>query len=128
MGCAVLNVSYRSLEIWKLARMQSIEIHQMTMTLPKFEMYEEGQQIRHSSKSVRAAIVEGYGRKRYAADYIKFLTYSMSSHDETVDHLETLFETGSLQDEAIYKRLLDQASRLGKMIRRYIDSVDRGYK
>lgn len=100
----------------------------MTLTLPKFEMYEVGQQIRRSSKSVRAAIVEGYGRKRYRADYIKFLTYSMSSNDETIDHLETLLETSSLQDESLFQRLHDQASQLGKMIRRYIEAVERDYR
>ena len=42
-------MSYRNLEIWKIARDVTIEIHKMTITsLPKFEMYEEGAQIRRS--------------------------------------------------------------------------------
>lgn len=73
----------------------------MTFILPKFEQFEEAQQIRRSSKTVRSNIVEGYGRRRYKADFIKFLIYSLSSNDETIDHLETLFETESLKDEAI---------------------------
>ena len=32
-------------------------------------------------------IVEGYGRKRYKADFIKFLVYSLSSCLETKNHL-----------------------------------------
>lgn len=121
-------MSYRSLEIWRLARIQTIEIHEMTLDLPRFEMYEVGQQIRRSSKSVRAAIVEGYGRRRYKADYIRFLIYSLSSNDETIDHLETLFETKSLQDGNLYERLHDQSTRLGKMIRSYIEAVERDYQ
>lgn len=40
-------MSYKKLEIWKLARELTIDIHKMTLTkLPKFEMYEEGNQIR----------------------------------------------------------------------------------
>jgi four helix bundle protein len=70
----------------------------MTLPLPKFEQFEEAQQIRRSSKTVRSCIVEGYGRRRYKADFIKFLIYSLSSNDETIDHLETLFETESLKD------------------------------
>ena len=59
-------MSYKSLEIWKLARELVIDIHKMTLNeLPKFEMFEEGRQIRKSSKSVRSSIVEGYGRRRY---------------------------------------------------------------
>ena len=55
-------MSYKKLEIWQLANEIVIEIHEMTITkLPKFEMYEEGSQIRRSSKSTKATIVEGYG-------------------------------------------------------------------
>ena len=64
-------MSYRNLEIWQFARELVIDIHKMTLyKLPKFEMYEEGNQIRKSSKSVRSTIVEGYGRRRYKQVFI----------------------------------------------------------
>ena len=65
----------------------------MTLTLPKFEQFEEGQQIRRSMKSVRSNIVEGYGRRFYKGDYIRFIIYALASNDETIDHLDMLFET-----------------------------------
>ena len=34
---------------------------------------------------MKSCIVEGYGRRRYKADFIKFLIYSLSSNDETID-------------------------------------------
>jgi four helix bundle protein len=71
----------------------------MTLALPKFETFEEGQQIRRSSKSVCSNIVEGYGRRFYKQDDIKFIIYSLSSNDETIHHLEMLFETKSLTDD-----------------------------
>jgi len=38
-------MSYKNLEIWKLADELVVEIHEMTLKkLPKFEMYEEGSQ------------------------------------------------------------------------------------
>ena len=46
----------------------------MSLDLPKFEMFEEGSQIRRSSKSVRSNIVEGYGKRHYKNDFIRFLT------------------------------------------------------
>src|SRR5258708_3677296 len=99
-------MSYKNLEIWKLADDLVVEIHKMTLTkLPKFEMFEEGHQIRRSSKSVKATIVEGYGRKRYKAEFIKFLVYSLGSNDETIDHLENVYRTKSLQDETLYNYL-----------------------
>lgn len=77
-------MSYKNLEIWKLSNELVIEIQAMTLTrLPKFEMFEEGAQIRKSIKNVKATIAEGYGRKRYKAEFIKFLVYSLGSNDET---------------------------------------------
>ena len=118
-------MSYKKLKIWQSAKELSVEIHKMTMKLPKFELYETGSQIRRSSKSIRSNIVEGYGRKRYKLDFIRFLVYAHSSVDETRDHLETLFETGSLTDKKLFKRISDKLDQTGKMIYRYIQSVEK---
>ena len=118
-------MSYRNLEIWQLAREVVIEIHKMSLTLPKFEMYEEGSQIRRSSKSVKSTIVEGYGRRNYKSDYERYITMSLASNDETIDHLENLFETGSLTDEALYKGLHFKIEILGKKINRFLQSVQK---
>jgi len=46
-------LSYKDLEIYKLSHKLAVEIHGVTLKeLPKFEMYEEGSQIRRSSKSI----------------------------------------------------------------------------
>ena len=121
-------MSYKKLEIWQLARELVIDIHKMTLTkLPKYEMFEEGSQIRKSSKSVRSTIVEGYGRRRYKQEFIRFLTYAIASNDETVDHLETLYETKSLSDEPLYQSLHDRSDLLGKKLNLFIQSVGKGH-
>lgn len=118
-------MSYKNLEIWQLADDLVVKIHEMTLTkLPKFEMFEEGSQIRRSSKSVKSTIVEGYGRKRYKAEFIKFLVYSLGSNDETIDHLENLFKTKSLQGEELYNYLHAKLETLGKKINLFIKGVD----
>jgi four helix bundle protein len=117
-------MSYKNLEIWKLAREVVIEIHELTLNqLPKFEMYEVGSQIRRSCKSVKSNIVEGYGRRYYKQKFIHFLIIALASNDETIDHLETLFETKSLADETFYKNLHDKIDLLGKKINSFIQSV-----
>lgn len=122
-------MSYRNLEIWKLARTVSVDVHKMTLTkLPKFEMYEEGSQLRRASKSIRSNIVEGYGRRRYKQEFIKFLVYAHSSCDETIDHLETVFETDSLADENMFRALSTQLDLLGRKISKFIDSVEAGHR
>ena len=87
-------------------------------------MYEEGSQIRRSEKSIRSNIVEGYGRRRYKQDFIRFLTYAHASCDETIDHLETLTETGSLKDGTVFRHLHDQLNRLGGKLNLFIQSVE----
>src|SRR3954462_10752659 len=100
------GMNYRDLEIWKLAREAAIAVHRMTLNgLPKFEVYEEASQIRRSVKSIRSNIVEGYGRRRYKQEFIRFLVFAHASCDETIDHLEGLFETGSLTDQPTYRAL-----------------------
>lgn len=118
-------MSYKNLEIWQLARELSISIHKMTLSeLPKFEMYEEGSQIRRSSKSVRSNIVEGYGRRIYVNDYIKHLYYAQASNDETIDHLETLYETGSLKNKKLCLDMHEELDSLGKKINKFIQAIE----
>lgn len=112
--------SHRDLEIWKMARELVVVVHKMTLEkLPKFEMYEEGSQIRRSSKSISSNIVEGYGRSRYKNDYIKFLTYALASRDETRDHIEMLYETGSLSDKDLFENLRKRYDVLGRSINNF---------
>jgi four helix bundle protein len=121
-------MSYKKLDIWKLARELVIDIHKMTLVkLPKFEMFEEGSQIRKSMKSVKSTIVDGYGRRRYKQEFIRFLTFAIASNDETIDHLETLFETGSLTDKDLYQSLHKRLDTLGKKLNQFIQSVERGH-
>ncbi len=121
-------MSYRKLEIWQIARKLVIDIHKMTLCkLPKFEMFEEGKQIRKSIKSVKSTIVEGYGRRRYKQEFIRFLIYAIASNDETTDHLETLFETESLTDQELYHDLSERLDKLGKKLNLFIKSVKKSH-
>lgn len=120
-------MNYKDLEIWQLSRELVIELHKMSLELPKFEMYEEGSQIRRSSKSVKSNIVEGYGRRNYKNEYIRFITFALASNDETLDHLENLFETGSLTNRDIYNNLHNKIELLGKKINRFLQSVQNNH-
>ena len=119
-------MSYRKLEIWKLARELVVDIHRMTIEkLPKFEMYEEGSQIRRSIKSVKSSIVEGYGRRSYKQEFLRFLSYALASNDETVDHLETLYETESLTERELFETLSERLDQLGRKINLFMQSVEK---
>lgn len=96
----------------------------MSIALPKFEQFEEAQQIRRSLKSVKSNIVEGYGRRRYKNEFIRFLIIAIASNDERTDHLETLFETGSLKDEILFLQLKSKLCELGRKINNFIAAVE----
>ncbi len=122
-------MSYKNLDIWQLARELVIDIHKMTLDkLPKFESFEEGSQIRRSIKSVKSSIVEGYGRRRYKQEFIRYLYFAIASNDETIDHLETLFETGSLTDKELYESIHKKIDILGKKLNLFIQSVTKEHK
>lgn len=116
--------SYRDLDIYNDSKKYAVEVHKMSITLPKFELYEEGSQIRRSSKAVTTLIVEGYGRRRYKADFIKFLVYAQSECDETSAHLDFLYETESLPDKSRYDDFRNKYDLLSKRINKFIQWVE----
>lgn len=116
------------LKIYKKSHNLAIEVHKMSLKLPQFEMYEEGSQIRRSSKSVSSQIVEGYSLRNYKNEYIHYLNRAYASNRETKEHLDFLFETESLKDEKLYKSFSSEVVDLSKMIYSFIESVDREHK
>lgn len=122
-GMRVMS-GYRDLNVYQEAHRLGVDIHRFSMKLPKFELYETGSQIRRASKSISANLVEGYGRRRYRADYVKFLIYSQSTCDETNEwlvYIRDLYE--DLRAEA--QEFVDSVDSLGRQINLYIQSVEK---
>lgn len=79
--------SYKDLDIYMISMDLFLTLHPKTLKLPKYELYELGSQHRRSSDSVVSNIVEGYGRRKYKADFIRFLVFSHASCLETINHI-----------------------------------------
>ena len=69
----IRGTGYKDLEIYHTAHELGVACHHFSLLLPKYELYETGSQLRRSSKSISANIVEGYCRRRYKAEFIRFL-------------------------------------------------------
>lgn len=72
---------------------------------------------------ITSQVEKGYGRRRYHADYLKFLVYSQSTCDETTEWLEyirDLYE--DLAKEA--EDLLQEIDGLGRQLNMFIQSVE----
>jgi four helix bundle protein len=114
---------YKKLKIYHMAHDLAVRVHRATMNLPKFELFEEGSQIRRSSKSVSSNIVEGYALRRYKQEYIHYLTRALASSLETVEHLDFLLETDSLSDKNLYESLCGGYEELNRMLFSFTESV-----
>lgn len=112
------------LKIYEKAHKLAVEIHKLSLQLPQFEMYEEGSQVRRSSKSTSAQIVEGYSLRNYKNEYIHYLSRAYASNRETKEHLDLLYETDSFKDEKQYKTLGLEIEDLSKMLYSFIESVE----
>ena len=120
-----ITKSYRDLEIYRLSYGLALKVHKMSLKLPQYELYEEGSQLRRSSKGIPSCIAEGYGRRRYKAEVIKFLVYAQASCDETVVHLDFIKDNHGVSDVDLF---LDSYQELGSKISRFIQYVDREWR
>ena len=117
--------SYKDLDIFRMAFELAIKVHHLSLELPKFELYEQGSQVRRSSKSIKDQITEGYGRRRYKADFIKFLVYSQASNDECTGQIETIVKL--YPNQTGWQELIAEYNLLGKKINKFIQYVEKSW-
>jgi four helix bundle protein len=116
--------SYKDLEIYKLSYDLAVKVHKMSLKLPQYETYEEGSQVRKSSKGITSCIVEGYGRRKYKAEFSKFLIYAHASCDETILHLNFIKDTHDFIEKEV-ESFIGSYDELGGKISRFINFVEK---
>lgn len=114
---------YKKLKIYKVSHKLALKVHKLSLDLPKYELYEEGSQIRRSSKSASSNIVEGFSLRIYKKEYIRYLSQSYASSQETIEHLDYLYKTGSLKNKKLYEELSKEYYSLCGMLFNFIQSV-----
>ena len=117
--------SYKDLDVYNIAFELAIKVHHITLELPKYEVYEQGSQVRRSSKSIKDNIVEGYGRRRYKADFVKFLIYAHASLLECKSQLEMIQD---LYDANEINVLIKEYDKLGAKLYTFINYVENNWK
>lgn len=119
--------SYRDLEVYNLSFQLAKDVYKMNMSLPKHEMYEQGSQVRRSSQSIKDNITEGYGRRRYKAEFIRFLIFAHASCDETTSQLNMINDI-HFSNETNINELIKSYELLGAKINRFIKYVEVNWK
>ncbi len=118
--------SYRDLDIYNLSYALALKTHELTMKLPKYELYEQGSQIRRSSKSIKDNIAEGFGRRRYKAEFIRFLIFAHASCDECIGQLNMISEIHF--KEAPLTEMIEEYDILGRKINAFIRYVEKEWQ
>ena len=79
-------------------------------------------QILRSSSSVSANIAEGWGKRYYPKEFIKFLVIALGSSDETKHHLKVLYNKKRI-NETDYNKLFSRYKNLSVRIINLINSI-----
>ena len=106
--------SYKDLRVYQLAKEIDEIIFYLTQEFPKSELYSLVDQLRRSSHSIVANIAEGFGRRFYLQEYIRFLIFAQASCDETREHVRASLSR-KYCTEAEFKSIDDKLDHLGRM-------------
>jgi four helix bundle protein len=112
-------MSYKKIQVYHRAHAFGVACHQLSLKLPKFELHESGSQLRRASKSVSSNIVEGYGRKQYPADYLRFLVIALASNDESHEWLTYITECHP-EHAGAAALLIIENEEIGRMLNSFI--------
>ncbi len=116
-------LSFRDLEVYKLAREHAKIIFITTEKFAKEEKYSLTDQIRRSSRAVNAMVAEAWARRRYPAVFVNKIDEAMGEAMETQAWLDHAFDCTYL-DRSQYREIDDAWQHIGAMLNRIIDRVD----
>ena len=104
------------LHVFERAYQVSIEIHNLTLQLPKIEQYALGDQMRRASKSICANLSEGYGKRAGSTkEFRHFILISMGSSDEMQIWIRYCKDLGYFTEDKA-KGLRQEYQEISKML------------
>jgi four helix bundle protein len=86
--------SFRDLNVYKLARESAVQIFNTTKKFPAEERYSMTDQIRRSSRAVKAMIEAAWARRRYKAAFTSKLDEALEEAMETQSWLDDALDCG----------------------------------
>ena len=115
--------SYRDLQVWQLALNLAQLCYEQTAHFPARETYGLASQIRRAAVSVPSNIAEGHGRRTLQA-YLNHLSIALGSQSELETQIELSRRLKLLLQEPA-EDILQMAGRVGRMLHRLIQSLER---
>jgi four helix bundle protein len=115
--------SFRELKVYQAARGAALQVFELSKTFPREERYALTDQIRRSSRAVKAMLAEAWARRRYKAAFINKIDEALGEANETQSWLDDALDDRYLTAD-IFKELNDRYQAIGGMLSRMIDRAD----
>ena len=115
--------SFRELNVYKLAREETQTIFQRSRNFPSEERYALTDQIRRSSRAVKAMIAEAWARRRYRAVFINKIDEALGEATETQSWLDDCLDCGYIS-QAEFKQMDAAWQSIGAMLNKMILRAD----
>jgi len=110
---------------WKVYRRLvelHLRVHDLSLTFPKFELYELGSQVRRSSNSAPANLAEGFNNK-HRNIYLESISRALGEIRETQHHLMIAHRKQYVSEPA-YQELVQEYNECSRMLRAIERSIE----
>ena len=115
--------TFRDLKVYQLAQETARTIFLLSRQFPAEERYSLTDQIRRSSRAVKAMIAEAWGRRRYKAVFVSKLDEALGEATETQSWLDDA-QTAEYLSEVEFDSLNSKCISIGQMLSCMIDRAD----
>ncbi len=115
--------SFRELKVYGAAREAAQRIFAVSGHFPREERYALTDQIRRSSRAVKAMLAEAWARRRYKAAFINKIDEALGEANETQSWLDDASDSAYLS-KADFNELDGRYQAIGGMLSRMIDRAD----
>lgn len=118
--------SVEDLDVYQKLCDLAIEVHNLTLSFPRFELFELGSQLRRSSNSAPANLAEGFNNK-HTNIYLEGISRAQGEIRETTHHLKMVFRKKYVNKEKLYY-FLEKYDTCGRMLTNLKKSLERTKK
>jgi four helix bundle protein len=112
--------SFRDLKVYQAAREAAGLILEESKSFPREERFSLTDQIRGSSRAIKAMIAEAWARRRYKAAFVNKIDEALGETYETQSWLDDAFDAGYLAKQS-FDDLKSRYDKIGGMLSRVID-------
>src|SRR5947208_5766222 len=119
----MLAKSFRDLNVYRLARESAKKVYDRSKNFPPEERYALTDQVRRSSRAVKAMIAEAWARRRYKAAFVNKIDEALGEAYETQSWLDDTLDCRYLSHQE-FDDLDGRYDAIGGMLSRMIDRAD----